>query len=174
MSKNIRNKKILAATGMTLFSLVAVFVATVAWFAAVDTVASDGMKVRVKTAEDENSFSKMTIHRCMFNESDTTKYVFNPEPEYTLGPGQTDTGTFEMLDYDNNASALNRSQPVLLLFEFEEGTTEAGIRLTASTTNTTYPLSVINMVSILSLSNDKTSTFFNLLSLDDFPSTTEV
>ena len=139
MKKNKKNIKILTATGMCLFSLVAVFTATIAWFAAQKKVNASGMSLKVKTPG--TSFSKMTIHRCMFNESSSSTYVFNPTPEFEISSTSTDNGTFEMLDYDKNESALNRSQPVLLLFELDSASADS-VSLSAAIGQTTYPLAV--------------------------------
>ena len=146
---------------MGIFSLVAVFTATIAWFAMNHNVGANQMTIKVM--QSGQAFSTMTIHRCLFNHSTASTYVFDPEPEYEFNPSSTgsssatQTGTFEMIDYDNGASELSASQPVLLLFhlgdtttvegsEVHHGVAAASVRLTARTDvlnpNLTFPVSV--------------------------------
>lgn len=146
-----KNLKIISATAASLFSLVAVFTATFAWFALNHTVNSSGMTIKVK--ESGQSFSEMTLHRCLFDQSTTETYVFNETPEFTISSSSSQTGSFEMLDYDTGGSHLSTNQPVLLLFKLgvsgsgssavHEGVDPGSVNLTARTTavtNDTFPL----------------------------------
>ena len=104
---------------MALFSLVAVFVATFAWFFALKNVTGTGMVVKVK--EDGKAFSALTVHRCKTNESTNTKLKF-----YSQDNGSTPIN----LDY---YSQLNMSQPVLMLFKLTPGGVEPSkVKLTVT------------------------------------------
>lgn len=122
MKKNKKNIKIAAATGLTLFSLVTVFTATIAWFANVHNVYSSGMKIRVK--QQGTMYTSLSVHRCKTNESTSTLLKFYETPE---------TGNIN-LDY---YSQLNMTQPVLLLFELTENgapSDKVHLKVTSSST----------------------------------------
>ena len=87
---------------MTLFSLVAVFTATIAWFSLNQSVNSDGMSVMAK---DGNAYKAgLSIHKCLTNESTYSTLSFNY--------ADATTSQFRIDDY----SRLNTTQPVLILF----------------------------------------------------------
>lgn len=101
--KNKKNAKIAAATGITLFSLVAVFTATIAWFVTRKHAQASQMNVVVKE-QGQAYKSGLTIHRCLTNESSTNNLSFNHSA--------ATTSQYKIDDY----SQLNTTQPVLMLF----------------------------------------------------------
>ena len=103
----------IAATGMTFFSLAAVFTATFAWFALNTKVGGDGMSVQVKE-EGKAYKTGLTIHRCLTNESTAHNLSFNHSP--------ASTSQYKIDDY----TQLNTTQPVLLLFPMGEFDTTTG------------------------------------------------
>ena len=142
-----KSTKIYAATCMTLFSLVAVFTATIAWFALNEDVEGNGMGIEIKTNGD--SFTSLKIYRCITEESTRNLLKFSSSPAvYTtyedrsdeLGEGHEHdlvyhfegehTGNYLKLD---DWGDLSGSQPILFLFELPEDTALADIYMTAST-----------------------------------------
>ena len=125
--KSGKNKtlKLIGATAVTLFSLVTVFAATIAWFAMNKNTDGNGLNIRV--AQDDVSVETVAIHRCILNQSTTTKLVFD---------SQNSTETLVLPDY----SQLNKSQPTLLLFKLSgDSSSMAGnIKITATSTNDNY------------------------------------
>ena len=131
-SKKKKNIKIASATGMGIFSLVAVFTATMAWFALNKTVNSSGMHLRVKSG-GQSYFSGLTIHRCFTNESSSTRFVFKT--------AAATSAEYKIDDY----SQLNTTQPVLMLFPLGKvvdgartGALAKDIRLSVSTHISAY------------------------------------
>ena len=97
-----KNTKILAATGVTLFSLVAFFTATIAWFSLNKNVGAEGIFI---VARDGNSYKAgLSIHKCLTNESTFNTLSFNyadaTESQFRI----------------DNYTRLNTTQPVLILF----------------------------------------------------------
>lgn len=123
--KNNKTLKLLGATAVTLFSLVTVFAATIAWFALNDNTNGNGLTITV--TQDEDSVETVAIHRCILNQSTTTNLVFD---------SQATTDTLVLPDY----SELNKSQPTLLLFELsgDEASTADKIKITATSTSDNY------------------------------------
>lgn len=110
-----KTKKIAAATGMSIFSLVAVFTATIAWFYLKREVGGSGMAVKVK--EDGSGLSSLKAYKCILDKSKTTDLVFDGKDEYTsTGSSQSYSYNIkiEMLDY----STLSNMSPILFLFDF--------------------------------------------------------
>ena len=74
MRKSKNNIKILTATGLCLFSLVAVFVATIAWFTLNNSVGASGMTIKAKIPGV--SLSSIKVHRCISNQCTDSQLVF--------------------------------------------------------------------------------------------------
>lgn len=131
MSKNIKNsknKKIFAATGMALFSLVAVFTATIAWFASNDTVDSSG--ITVKAMSPGITLSNIEIHRCIANQCTDNQLVF-----YEDHTSFSSDGTPESILTFNDYGDFVNSDPILILFNFG---TEMSVKITSSTSSNTF------------------------------------
>ena len=131
-NKRKKNIKIVAATGMSIFTLVTVFTATMAWFALNNDVDSHGMIIRVKN-DSQSYFSGLSIHRCYTNESSSTRFVFKT--------AAATSSEYKIDDY----SQLNTTQPVLLLFPLgnvvdgvRTGAPAKDVRLTVSTETQPY------------------------------------
>jgi len=122
-----KNLKIVAATGVTLFSLVASFAATYAWL--VTKQESQASITQFRVTSDLSSCSSITIHRCILNQSNDSKYAFDTE-------NAIDNNNLVIPDY----SELNTSQPLLLLFTLSgnESSSADKIKLTASSSSDTY------------------------------------
>ena len=117
---------------MSIFSLLTVFVATIAWFAMNKDVGASGMTLRVNN--EGNVLSMLTIHRCNLSASTTSDLVFYSEPSVTVSSTGISTASVTM----DNYSDLNKTQPILLLFSLNEGTKEADITVTAKSDNQNY------------------------------------
>lgn len=145
--KTSKTFKIFTATGVTLFSLVAVFTATIAWFALNEEVSGNGMGIEILTNGD--SFTSLKIYRCITEESTANLLRFSSNPAvYTTYEDRSDelgvghehdlvyhfegehTGNYLKLD---DWGDLSGSQPILFLFELPENTSLAEISMTAST-----------------------------------------
>lgn len=150
--KSKKNLKIIGATGMAIFSLTAVFTAVMAWFTLANNEVSASSLV-IKALPTSTAFSKLTIHRCILNQSSSSKYVFDENPIFEYNPSeQTETisepEVLEVLDY----SELNSTQPVLLLFHLsdddpddeENGYTASDVCLTAKTAIAEYVSVITN------------------------------
>ena len=124
--------KIMAATGVALFSLVTVFTATIAWFALNKDVDSGGLTITAQQ-DDAAYIGGVSMHRCLTNESNNTKYTFNYAAAFKGTVGGVQINEFILDDY----SQLNTTQPVLLLFPLGEltngvpaGATAANVKIT--------------------------------------------
>ena len=116
-----KNTKIFVATGMTLFSLVAVFTATIAWFPFNQNVNSNGMFVMVK---EGNAYKAgLSLHKCLTNESTFDNLSFNY--------ADATVSQFRIDDY----SRLNTTQPVLILFPMGVVDENTGILMGAPASN---------------------------------------
>ena len=113
--KSKKNVKIFAATAMSIFSLAAVFTATIAWFALNHEVESDGMKI--KATINGPAFSSVQVHLLDPDETSTEYvYKFNSTPAVVFdeeGEIISGSGNVKVLDYGD----LNKTTPVLLLFK---------------------------------------------------------
>ena len=106
--KSRKNLKLASVVGMSVFSLIAVVTACVAWFSKNPTVYAEGIQIAVDGMD--KTFSVLTVHRCRVNESSSTLLKFNSEPVGLTKPIN--------LEY---YSQLNQSQPVLMLFKTNDG-----------------------------------------------------
>ena len=117
MKKNTgkKNLKIVGATSIALFSLVAVFTATIAWFCITKNVSGSGLSVSIK--ESGKGLSSLKAYRCILDKSRVDNLVFDGQDEYTSSDNaqyHTISFTIEMLDY----STLSNMSPILFLFDF--------------------------------------------------------
>ena len=134
---------------MTLFSLVAVFTATIAWFAMNKVVEGNGMGIEIMTTGD--SFTSLKIYRCITEESTRNLLKFSSTPAvYTTYENLNEEYGEEGHEHDlvyhfegehegnylklDDWGDLSGSQPILFLFELPEDTALADIYMTASTT----------------------------------------
>ena len=124
--KNNKSLKIIAATAVTLFSLVTVFVATIAWFAMNTDVTANGPSVNVKFLNQK--FAKMTLHKYLGTETinNVDTYHFNKTASgtftYDWATGET---SFKKTDPDDpyastmdRFSLLDPRHPMLALIEY--------------------------------------------------------
>ena len=153
MKKNKKNIKILTATSMCIFSLVAVFVATFAWFTMNNSVGASDMII--KAVLPGITLSNIEIHRCIANQCTDDRLVF-----YEDHTSFSSDGTPESILTFNDYGDFVNSDPILLLFNFNPelslkitdstSTSKFGNRITSSN-NTNYPLT--NAVSFKSSNN---------------------
>ena len=132
--KTKTNMKIAVATATCVFTLATTFTATIAWFASNGNVAATGMSITVRL--DSTSVNGVTVHRCKLSESTSTHLKFESEPSVRIsGSGSVqEISGIEMDDY----SILNQTQPVLLLFTFNDGIEADSINMTASADSATF------------------------------------
>ena len=121
-----KNLKIAAATGMAIFSLVSVFVATMAWFATNIDVNGKGMGIKVGDKTGKLDF--VAFHKLLSSEEETvnnetiTTYHFDVEEEFRITyhwnsnsehpVSQTGSDAFVMGPY----SPLEPKHPFLIVF----------------------------------------------------------
>ena len=115
-AKSKKNIKIYGATSMVLFSLVAVFTATIAWFSLNKHVNSSGLTIHA--THPSGRLNKIMVHEfeglIIDEENDETFYSFNREATTIFGTGATTTiPTFDMGEYD----LLSIEHPLLIIFE---------------------------------------------------------
>ena len=118
MAKKESNKKswkIFGATAMSIFTLVAVFTATIAWFALNKNVTGSAMTINAK--ESGTDLSSLKAYKCILDKSKTNDLVFDGTSQYESS-GSSESYSFtvkiEMLDYSELASM----SPILFLFDF--------------------------------------------------------
>lgn len=126
--KNKKNKKIIVATGMALFSLVAVFTATIAWFTMNNSVSASGMTI--KATIPGVTLSNIEIHRCIANQCTDDQLVF-----YEDHTSFSSDGTPESILTFNDYGDFVNSDPILLLFKFG---TEMSVSITSSTSTAKF------------------------------------
>lgn len=114
---NKKNLKIAGATSMALFSLVAVFTATIAWFVALQNVAANTM--RLKVTDERGRLNKIEIFELKeINKKNGQEYYsFYDIPSATMtynwdSTSGTGIDSFPMGDYN----PLSTEHPLLLLF----------------------------------------------------------
>ena len=141
--KNLKNKKIIAATGMALFSLVTVFTATIAWFATNHDVSGSGMTLKVKSTEGVE-LSGIEVYKCISNKctyddsGNVATLVFDQNSISSYGSdgsAQTGSTTLIMEDYGDFIN----SDPVLMLFTLQ---TDSTLNIVASTRETSFGAAV--------------------------------
>lgn len=137
MIKSKKNIKIAAATGMTLFSLVATFTAAIAWFCADNSeVTAKPMIVMAKNTAI--SLVSVEVHKCVPDRCTSTTLAFNSTVAFTVYDSSTPSSSLVIDDYGD----LNKSQPVLLLFNLKANTVEGDVTITADTDTSTFLQSI--------------------------------
>ena len=121
MKAGKKTMKIIAATAVASFSLVAAIVSTVAWFLAVNTVRQSDINIEVDDPSD--TVSTITFHKYRGLSTDQY-YLFNPEAEATLTiydrtiSIEADPG-FTGITLDTY-SAEDRHHPLLMLLKLKK------------------------------------------------------
>lgn len=130
-----KNLKIAAATGMTIFSLVATFTAVFAWFVQNHSIDASGMTIKVtaesgrlnkieifeyietieKTSYDEEGNPVLDEHG---NPVTFLTYSFDDEPSGSIYGGD---GSFENSFLMGDYNPLSTEHPILILFTLEGG-----------------------------------------------------
>lgn len=133
--------KLISAIGLSMFSLVAVAVSSVAWFTAMRRTGSDGT---MRVTSTEKRFKKITLHNVVFEDYVNGTYKFDRNPvataEYQESTGQVSYSehfTIEMDTYND----LEQNHPVLMLVELNgtvTATSEEPLTVYASSTSTEY------------------------------------
>ena len=131
---------LIISTAATLFTLVTSFTATIAWFASMNNVTATGMTITVKM--EDSDIQSLTVHKCILSASTSSVLKFEETPSVTVsGHGVVEAASgIEMNDY----STLNQTQPVLLLFTFQDGIIDNAINLTASTESDSFVTAATN------------------------------
>lgn len=132
--KNKKNLKIIGATSLCLFSLVAVFVATFAWFTMNNSVNASGMTI--KAVPLGITLSNVEIHRCIANQCTDDQLVFY-EDHTSFSSDGTPESILTMNDYGDFVN----SDPILLLFNFG---TEMSVKITVSTSTLKFGNQITN------------------------------
>lgn len=124
MKSGIRNNKTLklvGATSVTLFSLVAVFAASYAWFVMNSDVGGNGMDVQVTVPNGRLKY--LYFHDCN-SATTSTNLSFNKTPfatyEYdwtneTMKPVGTIQDKWDMIPY----ASISKDHPMLMIFEYD-------------------------------------------------------
>ena len=130
---NKKTTKIVAATGMTIFSLLSVFSATIAWFVASKDVGSNGQQISVEPAS--GYFYKLSIHNALIVSDSQYRFDTNPwgtvqienwHSRRLITNFSSDSCFMGSYDY------LEKIHPVLFLFQFGDDSVE---NYTATTEN---------------------------------------
>lgn len=133
--------KLISAIGLSMFSLVAVAVSSVAWFTAMRRTGSDGT---MRVTSTEKRFKKITLHNVVFDDYVNGIYKFDRNPvataTYIESTGQVSYSpnfTIVMDTYND----LEQNHPVLMLVELNgtiTATEEEPLTVYASSTSTEY------------------------------------
>ena len=118
--------KIAGATAMTLFSLVASFTAVIAWFAKQNNQVTAGSMV-IKADNNTTSFVSVEVHKSIPDQCTESTLVFNSTAAYTMTEGSIPSESLIIDDFGE----LNKSQPVLLLFNLKANTVDQDVTITA-------------------------------------------
>ena len=114
--------KIIAATAVASFSLVAAVVSTVAWFIMANKV--KGTDINVVIDDPSDSVAEITFHKYRGLSTDSY-YLFNPDPEATLRIENKQIILDAPADFNgitlDTYSANDRHHPLLMLFKLKKG-----------------------------------------------------
>ena len=122
--KNNKTLKLVGATSVTLFSLVAVFAATWAWFAMNKENTGGGMGVEINRLSGKlshvyfHSFSDATPDDATFsfNKTPFATYEYDWEEQEMSLVGSVTASSWNMGDY----TSLDKNHPMLMIFEFDK------------------------------------------------------
>ena len=110
--------KIVAATSVVLFSLMAAFAGSIAWFNAAQAVSNRGSDMEVHSPE--RHLKKISFHKVVQIDYDNEVFYFDQSPVSQATLSQVDNGTaslgFEMDHY----TLLRKQNPLLALIELNE------------------------------------------------------
>lgn len=150
-----KNLKIIAATSMAIFSLMASFSAAFAWFTAMRHVEEESESFNVNTTD--GSLTSITFHRLIPNGktmvtedgvSRPSKYEFDKTPVGRIDYNwRSDTQTMEYTQVGDTKieldtyTPLDQEHPLMLMINFEEEiTTDANERLISATSTVSHYL----------------------------------
>lgn len=123
-----KTTKIFAATAVTLFSLVTVFVATIAWFAMNENVGGNGMSITTRRMDGKLKY--VYFHSFEDATPNDATFSFNKNPfatyEYDWDNKQIETiddsgATWSMGEY----TSFDKNHPMLVIFEFDKDYTSS-------------------------------------------------
>ena len=121
--KNNKTFKLFAATGVTLFSLVAVFAATAAWFAMNKDVSGNGMSIT--TTRVDGKLQYVYFHSFDDETPNDSTFTFNKSPfatyqydwaNHTLNTVDDENANWDMGSY----SSFDKNHPMLVIFAFDK------------------------------------------------------
>lgn len=121
--KNNKTIKIVAATSLSIFTLLSVFAATMAWFAMNDNTNGDGMMITTKRLSGR--LQSVYVHSFNSENSSSSSFSFNKTPiasyDYnwetqTMVPDANNPSTWDMGDF----TSLDRDHPLLMVFAFDK------------------------------------------------------
>ena len=119
---NKNNLKIAGATLVTLFSLVTVFTATIAWFSLNKTINSNGMKAIVTKLSGRLDYVEFHDISSIEGENEDKVYHFDKDVFTTITYNyENETATYDNDDIFvmNDYTPLNQEHPLLVLFAFK-------------------------------------------------------
>lgn len=120
--------KIAAATGMTIFSLAAVFTATMAWFAFNDNVGGNGMQITVSRLDGR--LKNVFFHSFNDPAPNDDTFIFNKTPfasyHYDWDEKEIVIDDDEFADWNMGSYSSDlKNHPLLIIFEFDKEYTSA-------------------------------------------------
>ena len=126
--KNNKTIKIIAATSMTLFSLLAVFSASIAWFSSNKEVNNNGASMKIDVLEGR--LHNVFVYPYNSANSNATTLSFDKTP---LASYEYDWATNKMVPDEDNPSSwymgdftsLDKEHPLLMIFAFDKDYTSS-------------------------------------------------
>ena len=121
--KNNKSLKLIGATAVTLFSLVAVFAATMAWFAMNKDVGGNGMSIT--TTRMDGRLQYVYFHSFDDETPNDDTFTFNKTPfatyQYDWADRSLDTVDDEHADWNmGEYSSFDKNHPMLVIFAFDK------------------------------------------------------
>ena len=136
MSK--KNLKILAATAMSIFSLLTCFMGAFAWFVGnyKEKLGSSNMEVR----SANGILISVSTHRLVRSASSSTQYAFDTNPvddEMVIDWPDGEPGTYVTTELDRY-NPLEVHNPILILFKFQDNTPDWEINIRAQSSSESF------------------------------------